>query len=67
MKLINYKLKNKIWNNVQELCLEHALFHSPVRDQIKKDLGLWDGDDSLFRLKIYDSKLNIRNDLDETT
>ena len=41
------------------------MHHSHVRDQIKKNFGLWD-DDNLIRLKIYNPKNNIGNDLDET-
>ena len=63
MKLLNKELVDKIYSNVYDKVLEHALFHSPVRDQIKKNFGLWD-DDGLFMLKIHNPNLNIRRNLD---
>ena len=65
MKLIKGELKSKILNDVDDKVVEHAPWDSPVRNQIRKNFGWWDGD-SLIMLKIYNPKVNIRNDLDET-
>ena len=66
MKLIKDELKNKIWNDVRDKVLEHSPCGSPVRNQIRKNFGLWRWDDSLIRLKIRNPKWNIIGDLDET-
>ena len=66
MKLINKELKGKIWADVHGKVVKHAPYGSPVRKQIGKNIGMW-GDDGLFRLKIDNLKLNIGNDLNETT
>ena len=66
MKLINEKLDNNIWFDVDDKALEHAPWDSPIRNQIGKNFGVrWDGD-NLFRLKIGNSQWHIGNDLDET-
>ena len=67
MKLLNNQLKNKIWYDVHDEIIEHAPWNSPVRYQIRKNLGLWINDNNLFRLKIHNTKNIIGNDLDETT
>ena len=67
MKLIKGELRYKILNDVRDKVQKHVPWGSPVREQIRKNLGLaWD-DDSLIRLKIRNPKLNIRGNLDETT
>ena len=65
MKLINKKLRDKIWSDLRDKVNEHAPYGNPVRTQIEKNFGMWD--DDLNRLKVHNPKLNIRNDLDETT
>ena len=67
MKLLNNELNHKIWSDVYDKVLKHSPYHSPVREQIRKNLGWWEDDSSLIRLKIYNPKSNIGNDLDETT
>ena len=64
MKLINYELRNKVVIRTRTKVREHVPYRSPVRRQIRKNLGLWDG---LLRLKVLNPKLNIVDDLDETT
>ena len=66
MKLINNELNDNVWDDVYNKTLEHAPYHSPVREQIKKNVGWWP-DDSLIRLKIFNPKWNIIRTLDETT
>ena len=64
MKLIN-KIKDKIWDDVYGKVFEHAPYDSPVRKQIKKNLGVvWN--DNFIVLKIRNQKDNIGNDLNET-
>ena len=65
MKLIKSELDAKVCADVRAKVLKHAPWDSPVRNQIRKNFGWWDGD-SLIMLKIYNPKVNIRNDLDET-
>ena len=65
MKLINKKLKDKLWIDVDDKVLKHLSYGSPVHYQIQKNLG-WRGDDDLFRLKIGNPRTHIRKDLDET-
>ena len=67
MKLINKQLSNKILNNVYDKVLEHAPHHNPVRRQIEENLGLWTDDDNVQSVKLYNRRMNIRDDLDETT
>ena len=66
MKLINKELKGKIWDDVHDKVLKHVSYHSPVRDQIGKNLA-WGWNNNLIRLKIDNPKMNIGNDLNETT
>ena len=67
MKLIKGELSDKVLKGVRIKVRKHPPYALPVRKQIEKNFGLWwNGDDDLLRLKIYDPKLNIRNDLDET-
>ena len=67
MKLLNDELDNKIWEDVHDKVLEYLLHNSLVRDKIGKNFGRWGNDDSLIRLKIFNPKIIIENDLDETT
>ena len=66
MKLLNKELNDKLCGDVYNKVLEHEPWNSPVRNQIQKNLGwLW-GDDTLIRSKIYNPKLNIIRNLNET-
>ena len=65
MKLIKFELNDKIWSDVYDKVLKYSPHNSPVREQIRKNLGWWWNGDGLFRLKIYNLKNDIRKDLDE--
>ena len=66
MNLLNKKLKDKLWIDVDDKVLKHLSYGSPVRNQIRKNFGYWWSDNNSVWLKIYNPKMNIRNDLDET-
>ena len=66
MKLIKGELKDKILKDVHIKVLKHAPWDTPVYKQIRKNIGWWNDNDGLFRLKIRNPKLNIRRNLDET-
>ena len=66
MKLINRKLNDNTWDDVDDKVLKHAPYYSPVREHIKKNFGCVWNDDSLITLKILNPRWHIRRDLDET-
>ena len=67
MKLINKKLRNKIWGDVQDKVFKHMPYDNPVRIRTRKNFGFRRNDNNLIRLKIRNQKDNIGNDLDENT
>ena len=66
MKLIKSELDAKVCADVRAKVLKHAPWGSHVREQIRKNFGLWN-DGNLIRLKILNPKDNIIDDLYETT
>ena len=66
MKLINYELRNKLWDDVYNKVLEHAPWDSPVHKQIEKNFGWRLDHDNLIMSKIYNPNINIMDDIDET-
>ena len=67
MKILKGELYDNILKDVSYKVRKPAPFGSPVRRQIAKNFGLVWSDDNLIRLKIYNPKDNIGNDLNETT
>ena len=66
MKLLKKELNDKILDNIKEIISIRVPYSSAVVCQIKKKIGWWDTDDNSFRLKTYNPKVNIRNNLDFT-
>ena len=66
MKLIKGELKDKVWDDVNVKVRKHAPYGSPVRKQIEHNLE-WRWNINLVTAKIRNAKLNIMDDLDETT
>ena len=64
MKLIKGELHYNIFNDVSDKMHKHILWNSPVHEQIRKNFGWVQRD--LFRLKILNTNIIIRNDLNET-
>ena len=67
MKLLKGELRDKIYSNAYAKVVKHAPWNTPVRKQIEKNFGWWRWDnDGLIWLKIFNTRWNIRNDLNET-
>ena len=65
MKLIKKKLNDKLCGDAYNKVFIPAPSDSPIRKQIKKNLGVvWN--DNLIWLKVRNPQWHVRNDLDET-